>query len=438
MIQKTRYESRDHEWAQLSRGLLAVFLALWTLDAAALPTAALEDSPRAAARPSPPTPFARRPPLAPLSPGPLTRFPKRAEHETISLIARDLSSFDLSDKLDDLLFAEFDTRTTWPDASLLPKGFDPAVVLEMGRNPGLRVRELHQQSITGRGVSIAIIDLPLSVEHPEYAERLKLYEEVGIPPHAAAHMHGPAVASIAVGNTLGVAPGADLYFIAAWEGDPHDRKRLLEIDVTCFAKAVRRILQINRDLPHAGKIRVISMSFSWRRSQKGFHEMQAAVNEAREAGMFILSTDNFRTMYGFSFQGLDRSVNADPDDFNTYRPGIFWASRFYRPGLLDLLQGSPGRGGNVLLLPMDSRTTAGPWERDNYVFYRQGGLSWTVPYLAGVYALAAQVEPSITPQRFWSLALKTGRRIQIPHGETTVSMGPIIDPVAIMNALRDR
>jgi hypothetical protein len=36
-----------------------------------------------------------------------------------------------------------------------------------------------------------------------------------------------------------------------------------------------------------------------------------------------------------------------------------------------------------------------------------------VPYAAGAYALAAQVAPDITPEQFWSLALKTGRHVQM-------------------------
>jgi hypothetical protein len=51
---------------------------------------------------------------------------------------------------------------------------------------------------------------------------------------------------------------------------------------------------------------------------------------------------------------------------------------------------------------MDSRTTASPGATDQYVFYGIGGMSWAVPYIAGVYALAVQVDPAITPERFWA------------------------------------
>jgi subtilisin family serine protease len=88
--------------------------------------------------------------------------------------------------------------------------------MELGKNPGLDIRQLHEQGITGRGVGIAIIDQTLLVDHQEYVNQLRLYEE-GSDIQGGwlqTQMHGPAVASIAVGKTTGVAPEADLFYIA--------------------------------------------------------------------------------------------------------------------------------------------------------------------------------------------------------------------------------
>jgi hypothetical protein len=71
----------------------------------------------------------------------------------------------------------------------------------------------------------------------------------------------------------------------------------------------------------------------------------------------------------------------------------------------------------------------------NSNFSRINGTSWTMPYLAGVYALAVQVNPDITPDRFRQTALRTGRTIQVKRGEKTYPLGPIIDPVALIAAL---
>lgn len=89
-----------------------------------------------------------------------------------------------------------------------------------------------------------------------------------------------------------------------------------------------------------------------------------------------------------------------------------------------------------LLVPMDSRAVASPTGKEEYVFYRQGGWSWSIPYVAGMYALAAQVDPAITPQGFWSLALETGRTIKVNHEGQVIPFGPILDPAALIQALQ--
>jgi hypothetical protein len=80
---------------------------------------------------------------------------------------------------------------------------------------------------------------------------------------------------------------------------------------------------------------------------------------------------------------------------------------------------------------MDSRTTAAPTGRSDCAFYRQGGWSWVTPYLAGLYALACQVRPDVTPELFWEKALATGTTPR--HA---VGSAKIVNPLKLMEALR--
>ena len=133
----------------------------------------------------------------------------------VDLRSHDISGLDLKGSFENLLYASFDNKTVWPKDNLMPKELNTDLITELGKDPGLGVRTLHSKGITGRHVGIAIIDQPLFVDHPEYKDRLKLYEETeDIFIDLSSQMHGPAVASIAVGKTTGVAPEADLYFIA--------------------------------------------------------------------------------------------------------------------------------------------------------------------------------------------------------------------------------
>jgi hypothetical protein len=66
------------------------------------------------------------------------------------------------------------------------------------------------------------------------------------------------------------------------------------------------------------------------------------------------------------------------------------------------------------------------------------GLSWSIPYIAGIYALAAQVDPAITPEQFWSLAMQTGHTIELDHNGEIIPFGPIIDPISLIDALQSK
>ena len=338
--------------------------------------------------------------------------------------AADLSEMDLSDALDTLLHADFDDHTIWPEQ--MPPEFDWQRIMEMGANPGLGIRDLHARGITGQGVSIAIIDHALLVDHQEYASQLRLYEETpeiaAVAGGADADMHGAAVASIAVGRTTGVAPDADLYYIATSHGTISG-----EPDFVFTAAAIRRVLKINEQLPDDRKIRVISLSVGWESFNPGFDEVTAAAAEAKAAGIMVVSS-SLSKVHGFRFHGLGRDPLSDPDRADSYSPGDWWDEDYY--------MGLSMQDENTLMFPMDARTTASPTGPDQYVFYAEGGWSWTIPYIAGVYALAVQVDPDLTPDEFWATALATADTIELTHEGEVMPFGPIANPVALIDALQ--
>jgi membrane protease YdiL (CAAX protease family) len=373
--------------------------------------------------------IARRPPAADLSrhcrPG-MSALPTCTPGQPFAVDLRscDLSALDLRSAAKDAACALFDDRTVWPAAERMPSGFEPSAVLGTNANPGLGLRQLHAQGVTGRGVGIAIIDSFLLVDHEEYGRQLRWYEELPglrsiLRPsfELPAHMHGLGVASLAVGRTVGVAPDADLYFIATDTEDP----RGLLWGAHFSAQGIRRIVQINRGLPPDRRIRAISISMGWGPECPGYDDVTAAVNEAAAAGIAL-----FAIFIDGGFEGLGRPPESDPDRFDAYGPAMRWAADFH--------------GGRVhsdhLWVPVDARTAASPTGPREHVFYRWGASSWIVPYLAGTYALAAQVDPTITRERFVALAKQTGRTNAIQHGGRARSLGPILDPAALIAALR--
>jgi len=352
--------------------------------------------------------------------------PNSTDQWQVDLRSSDLTKLDLSKSKEDLLYADFDSKTQWPIANKMPADFDWQKIMELGKDPGLGIRTLHEEGITGKGIGIAIIDQTLLVDHIEYKDRIRVYEEAEdiTDGWLQTQMHGPAVASIAVGRTIGVAPDADLYFIATAMCSQGTYE---SVDFACLAKNVRRIIEINKDLPSARKIRVLSMSIGWGPQSKGYAEIIAAINEAKAEGIFVISVSLEQT-YGWNFIGLGRNSIADPNNFQSYEPGLPWQEYFYQNTLPS----------TMLWVPMDSRTTASPTGTEDYVFYREGGMSWAVPYLAGMYALAVQVKPDITPEEFWDTALKTGKTIQLQHDDKEYEFGVILDPQALINAIKGK
>jgi hypothetical protein len=365
--------------------------------------------------------------------------PSSGEQWQIDLRSRDLTKVDMTGSLADLMYADFDSKTLWPRSDKMPREFDWQKIIETGKDPGLGIRNLHQHGINGTGIGIAVIDQPLLVDHQEYKARLRLYEEINILPDNPATMHGGAVASIAVGKTTGVAPDADLYYIGAWTGDWEPETYEFTWNFSYYAQAVHRILEINRALPEDRKIRVIAMQVGWapRPDTLGYDEITAAVNEAKSAGIFVISS-SLGPLYKLYFHGMGRAPGEDPNQFESFVPGIWWEKDFYAGMTRNYPTGKLPEQTSILLVPMDSRTTASPTGTEDYVFYRQGGWSWSIPYLAGMYALAAQVKPEITPEEFWDKALRTGRTTQIQQDGKEYEFGIILDPQALLEAIKNK
>jgi len=216
-------------------------------------------------------------------------------------------------------------------------------------NPGDEVLRLHARGIKGRHLGIAVIDGFTLTGHREFDRRLRWYDEIDWNVHDTAQWHGTATASIAAGETIGVAPEADLYFVGLgmiWADAPIGNwfaaaPRAVHTGQT-VALAIRRVLEINRRLEADRKIRAISLAVGV--GIKWLEQRDAAIAEARAQGIFV----------------------SDPD----LHPRAFGPVRI----------ASPAAAGAF--------TSAGP------------STSWAIAYWAGRYVLAYEENPSISPEEF--------------------------------------
>lgn len=333
---------------------------------------------------------------------------------------RDVSSYSVKDYENNLEEVCFNEATVWP--SDIESVMDPDQILELGKNPGLGIDKLHKSGLTGRNVSIAIVDQGLNLDHEEYCSNILGYELLHYTGNAS--LHGSAVASIAVGKSCGVAPSANVYYVASTFGKftPFGYKYNLEY----MADSIDRIVEINDLLPEGHKIRVISISQGFADDKDG-RKIIDAIERANKKGIFVLTTTP-EPNYGFSIMGLGREFEADPDDIDSYIPGSWLEDSFYS----DNFWLSPE---TTLAIPMDSRTYASFQTTDEYEFCAQGGYSWSVPWLAGLYALCAEKKPSITPDEFIQKAFETGTIREIEHEGKVYKLGTIIDPQKLIESL---
>lgn len=247
----------------------------------------------------------------------MEKFEQQNNKEIISKF-EDLRGFDLSEKdlrfipYEVLVTTDFDTDTKWPKSEKLPSGFYPEKLLEESKNPGLGIRELHQEGVNGRGVKVAIIDQTLSSEqgkilpHVEYVSNIIDYKEYGDAEKEEISMHGPAVASLLLGKTCGVAPGAELVYKATPSGRDFKHK----------ADALLDIIEFNKILSPKDRIRIVSCSIGYmEEKQEPYLERWIEAIKKAESEGIIVSDVGDRT--GVNYIGGGASVDKNnPGNYN--------------------------------------------------------------------------------------------------------------------------
>ena len=302
-----------------------------------------------------------------------------------------LVKLDLRDQIKFLNSMSFDTLTEWPSENNLPPGFRPNEFIANAKDPGLGVRSLHEQGIDGTGVGIAIIDQPLLLGHAEYTSCITRYDETGLK-DLSPQMHGSPVASIAVGKNLGIAPGASLTYFAVpmWERDNMP-----------YITALKKILEWNKALPEQEKIRAVSISTGMFPNYPHYEEWKEILLQMESYGILVVTCDPAMLDYGI----LSLLPGKNPDDFASYKAGTYVSEK------------------DVIRVPGANKTVASHRGHGVYTFDRRGGMSWGAPYIAGLAALAFQVDQEIFP-----------KEIIRPLIETAVKTdsGPIVNPAGFI------
>lgn len=263
----------------------------------------------------------------------------------------------------------FSNATVFPAESKLPDGYNPKTLLEWGKAPGLNIDILHKHGFTGKGAVIAYVDQPIP-KHEQY-NSVKVHYTNNT--NQSDSMHGPAVLSLLAGKDIGTAPKAEIYYYAheAWKADQKTH-----------AECLRQIIEQNKRLPEGKKITMVGFSDNIDPSEKNTEAFKQAVKACEEAGIMVW------------FCGEYGAASFIPySDKNNYQ---------------NLISLKWSNGGDLgVYIPSSGRTTAYARNGAKYVYWAQGGLSWTMPYVLGLYGTAITINPKLTQNELRTLLKQT-------------------------------
>ena len=239
-------------------------------------------------------------------------------------------------------------------------------------------------SLTGQGCVLAIIDQPLWREHPGYKNNLLDMKSVnGADPEGVSY-HGAAVTSIAAGE-IGAARDVKIVYraIETWHGREN-----------CLNNCADALRGLQTYVAAGNRLDGISISLGWKRN-----EPDASTNidiiqwfEARNIPVF---TTNDRIAYPCGRQGLA----------NDWRNSAWNIEE------------------DQIAIPVDHRLIAHNGQSDinkadGSLYYRcgNGGISWAVPFVAGMFALAREAQPGITREQFSRMLRDTAQTVDFGDG----------------------
>ena len=344
----------------------------------------------------------------------MSTFINHSGYNYLPLEHVDISDYDLSGL--DVLDVQYTEDTKWPsDESKMPKGFKPKEFLEYRKNPGLGIRQLHKQGIDGRGRKVAIIDLFRLVNHVEYHNQLKGYEEIDIDINRH-DSGGCAFASALVGRTCGIAPKAELYYFAVKGG----RTQIY------YAEAIEKVCELHKKLVNEGKSGIDAILINAGitnelfKNEEGYIQSISALEKANNLGIWCyVGGHNLKKHEMWRSERVYCKADGDVDD-----PNDFLLDKYSVLNKIPLEQEELFR--NSLCFPSGGITVASEDKMNGYAFiYKVSRFS--AAYAVGLYLLAKDVKPDLTAEEYWRLGIETG--------DFRKGIGTIINPQRLINKL---
>ena len=272
--------------------------------------------------------------------------------------------------------------------------FHPEILLEKGKSFGLGLNNLHNVGLDGKGINVAIIDWNFNYNNPEMImsngkKKILYYDNSKSSQKSCDGYHGKTVSSLLAGNSVGVSPNSNIYYFAI-DDIPSDEDK---IDI------FNKIIELNKE----GKnIQIISMSscLNDRSSEKKY------ANLLRESGVELISSNTF---FDNNFTYFDRNNYLDISDYNNFEIPVFLKQKIISecPYSLEnkneLLKCYTTFTKGYVHVPCGGRTTL-QIEGNGYQYIATSCASYSIPQVAGLFAIAKQLDPNISFKEFSIIA----------------------------------
>ena len=275
----------------------------------------------------------------------------------------DLSEYKFEDEIDYRIVRKvpFSTRTIFPEKH--PFNYNENMFHTFDD-----VRKLHEAGIDGSGVNVAVIDFVFDTVPNELKDCLYKYTIVNN--NTGVHFHGTTVATQFCGKNLGIVPNAKLWFYGTGQGKDNLVKDVL--------LALNDIYKQNEN---GANIKVINISGLVYRENP---EIEEIVEKLFRQGCYIIDS----TCFGKDFTCINQDTNTGEFYYSDWQLGI------------DEFK-------SKIAIPTGGRMTPLVTTENDYLYCGQATYSWSIPLIAGYFAMALQINPNLTYNEFVELAKST-------------------------------
>ncbi|QJW98796.1 S8 family peptidase [Frigoriglobus tundricola] len=279
------------------------------------------------------------------------------------------------------------------------------------------VAAAHAAGVRGKDVLIAVLDTGADADHAEFAGRRITYRYISFfpnnpnwPPRDVrgfdTNGHGTHVSGILVGQTVGVAPEADLYVASVIESET------ILTSVTRVFAGLQWVLRHFTTPNNERKPGVLNMSLGFPQQVTGvdanelqarFRTMQLFLTTLRRANVLPVAAIGNAGAGQFGYPGaFKEAVGVGAVDFNEQVPGFSGSAPAGNttPAKPDLAGYGVGVNSAV--------------ERDyegQSIYQRFNGTSMASPYVAGIAALYRSEDPALSVDEVYARLVATARPV---------------------------